>query len=65
MTDLQLETALTDAADRLLQIDPADREGWIIFFLETLGDSAVLDTYETMLIHVAYGCLTRVANGSW
>ena len=69
MTDLQLETTLVDAADRLLQISPAKRAGWIVFLLEALDNaprcSAGRDEYELMLSDVSGACCDREMRGSW
>ena len=64
MTDLQLETALTDTADLLLQIDPAKRGGWIVFLIEAL-DVEPRDEYELILSDISGACCDRDMRGSW
>ena len=69
MTDLQLEIALTEAADMLLQIDPAKRAGWIVFLIQGVDDvsgcSSEQHDYELMLSDVSGACCDREMRGSW
>ena len=72
MTDLQLETALTETAlteavDSLYSIDPAKWSDWIVFLLEALDNahSARRDEYELMLNDVSEACCDRVERGFW
>ena len=67
MTDLQLETSLTDAADSLHSIDPEKWSDWIVFLLELLDNahSVRREEYELMLSDVSEACCDRIERELW